>query len=107
MRIDRYLHCIRIVKSRGLAQGLVDTGHVRIDGKRVAKSSEPVRVGSTIAFPLHEQVRVLRVLALPGRRGPPAEARSCYEELGPALTGQALTGQALRPSERGHREPHS
>ncbi len=81
MRIDRYLHCIRIVKSRGLAQGLIDTGHVRIDGKRVAKPSELVRIGSTIAFPLHERVRVLRVLSLPVRRGPPAEARACYEEL--------------------------
>ena len=82
MRIDRYLHCIRLVKSRTIAQGLIDTGHVRIDGKRVAKPSEPVRVGSTIALPLGEQVRVLRVLALPKRRGPPAESRSCYTELG-------------------------
>jgi ribosome-associated heat shock protein Hsp15 len=82
LRIDRYLHCIRLVKSRTLAQRLIDSGHLRIDGKRVAKPSEPVRVGSTIAFPLHERVRVLRVVDLPVRRGPPAEARACYEELG-------------------------
>ena len=83
MRIDRYLHCIRLVKSRTLAQGLVDTGHVRIDGKRVEKVSEQVRVGSTVALPLRGEVRVLRVLALPERRGPACEARTCYEELGP------------------------
>ena len=82
MRIDRYLHCIRLVKSRSLAQRLIDTGHLRIDGKRVAKPSEAVRVGSTVAFPLRDRVRVLRVLALPTRRGPPAEARACYQELG-------------------------
>ena len=82
MRIDRYLHCIRLVKSRSLAQALIDSGHVRIDGKRVEKPSEAVRVGSVIAFPLHERVRVLRVTALPVRRGPPAEARACFEELG-------------------------
>ncbi len=82
MRIDRYLHCIRLVKSRTLAQGLVEAGHIRIDGKRVVKVSEPVRVGSTIALPLHDRVRVFRVLALPQRRGPAAEARTCYEELG-------------------------
>jgi ribosome-associated heat shock protein Hsp15 len=82
MRIDRYLHCIRLVKSRTLAQVLVETGHLRIDGKRVEKSSEPVRVGSVIALPLHDQVRVLRVLALPERRGPAAEARTCCEEIG-------------------------
>ncbi len=81
MRIDRYLHCIRLVKSRTLAQALVDAGHGRIDGKRVAKPSEPVRVGSTIALPLRDQVRVLRVTALPTRRGPANEARECYREI--------------------------
>lgn len=82
MRIDRFLHCIRLVKSRSLAQGLVESGHVRIDRRRVAKPSEPVRVGSIVALPLRDRVLVLRVLALPGRRGPAAEARACYEELG-------------------------
>ena len=82
MRIDRFLHCIRLVKSRSLAQGLIETGHVRIDGRRVARPSEPVRVGSVVALPLRERVLVLRVLGLPLRRGPAAEARTCYEELG-------------------------
>jgi ribosome-associated heat shock protein Hsp15 len=68
LRIDRYLHCIRLVKSRTLAQSVIETGHVRIDGRRVEKTSEDVRIGSTIALPV--------------RRGPPAEARACYQELG-------------------------
>ena len=67
MRLDRYLYFIRLVKSRTLAQGLIEQGTVRIDGKRVAKTSEEVRAGSVIALPLHGRVRVLRVLALPGR----------------------------------------
>ena len=82
VRIDRFLHCIRVVKSRTIAQGVVEAGHVRIDGKRVEKSSEEVRVGSVIALPLRDRVRVLRVLSLPNRRGPAAQARACYEELG-------------------------
>ena len=81
MRIDRYLHCIRLAKSRTLAQSLVEAGHVRVDGKRAMKPSEPVRVGSVIALPLRGNVRILRVLALPNRRGPASEARSCYEEI--------------------------
>lgn len=81
MRLDRFLFFIRLVKSRTLAQGLIEEGRVRIDGKRVAKTSEEVRAGSVIALPLHGKVRVLRVLALPTRRGPTAEARSCYQEL--------------------------
>ena len=82
MRIDRFLFFIRLLKSRTQAQGLIDEGHVRIDGKRVEKHSEEVRVGSVLAFPLHDRVRVLRVLELPMRRGPAPEARVCYEELG-------------------------
>jgi ribosome-associated heat shock protein Hsp15 len=82
LRIDRYLHCIRLVKSRTLAQGLIDTGHVRIDGRRVEKTSESVRVGAVLALPLHQRIRIFKVLALPERRGPAGEARACYEELG-------------------------
>ena len=89
MRIDRFLHCIRLVKSRTLAQGLVETGHVRIDGKRVMRSSDEVRAGSVVALPLHGRTRVVRVLSLPGRRGPAAEARACYEELGVDDSGAA------------------
>jgi ribosome-associated heat shock protein Hsp15 len=81
VRIDRYLHSIRLVKSRTLAQAVIETGYVRIDGKRVEKPSEDVHIGSIIALPLHEKVRILRVLCLPKRRGPAAEARTCYEEL--------------------------
>ena len=82
MRIDRYLHCIRLVKSRTLAQAVIDSGYVRVDGRRVAKVSEEVRAGSIVALPLHGRVRILKVLCLPERRGPAPEARLCYEELG-------------------------
>lgn len=82
MRIDRFLHCIRLVKSRTLAQALIETGHVRIDGRRVAKPSDPVHAGSVVALPLLGRTRILRVLSIPSRRGPALEARSCYEELG-------------------------
>jgi ribosome-associated heat shock protein Hsp15 len=84
VRLDRYLFFIRLVKSRTRAQDLIEEGKVRIDGRRVAKPSEEVRVGSVIALPLRDQVRVLRVLALPTRRGPASEARTCFEELGEA-----------------------
>ena len=82
MRIDRYLHCIRLVKSRTLAQRLIEDGHIRVDGKRIEKPSEEVRIGSVIALPLHGKIRVLKVLLLPERRGPAPEARLAYEELG-------------------------
>src|SRR5437868_4983984 len=41
----------------------------------------PVRVGDVLSFALRGAVRVLRIEALPARRGPPAEARALYSEL--------------------------
>jgi ribosome-associated heat shock protein Hsp15 len=88
MRIDLFLHRVRLVKSRSLAQALIERGTARIDGRRADKPSEPVRIGSVIALPLHGRVRVIRVLGLPERRGPASEARAAYEEIdgGPGAT---------------------
>ena len=88
MRLDRFLFFIRLIKSRSLAQTLIEEGHVRLDRKRVAKPAEEVRIGSVIALPLHGRVKVIRVLEIPVRRGPAAEARRHYEEIdeGPAAT---------------------
>ena len=83
MRIDLFLHRIRLARSRTLAQSLVETGYVRIDGRRIEKPSEQVQDGSIVALPLQGKVRVIRILTLPARRGPPSEACACYEELEP------------------------
>jgi len=75
------LFFIRLLKSRTMAQALIEAGHVRVDGKRVSKTSEGVRVGSIVALPLRDRVRILRVTSLPTRRGPASEARLAYEEI--------------------------
>lgn len=79
MRIDRFLFFIRLAKSRTLAQAIVAEGRVRIDGRHALKPSDEVREGSVVALPLGGDVRIIRVLHLPARRGPAAEAQSCYE----------------------------
>ena len=86
MRIDRFLFMIRLIKSRTQAQELLAQGRTRIDGRRVEKPSEEVRVGSVVALPLRGSVRVLRVLALPSRRGPASEAQACYQEIAEGAT---------------------
>ena len=97
MRIDRFLHCIRLAKSRSLAQAIVQQGHVRIDGRRVEKPSSEVEAGSIVALPLHGKVRILKVRALPARRGPAAEARACYEELTEAAPGLSEPAEGATP----------
>ena len=81
LRLDKFLWFARIVKTRALAQTLAEGGRLRISGRTVERAAAPVRVGDVLSFAVHGKVRVLRIEALPLRRGPPAEARALYEEL--------------------------
>jgi ribosome-associated heat shock protein Hsp15 len=89
LRLDKFLWFARIVKSRSLAQSLAEGGRLRLGGRVIDRAHSPVRVGDVLSFAVHGKVRVLKVMALPLRRGPPAEARTLYEEVpeGP-LTSQ-------------------
>lgn len=84
MRLDRFLWFARVVKKREWAQAMAAAGTLRIDGRRIERAAAAVRVGDTLTFMgAGDRVRVIRVLALPARRGPAAEARACYAELTP------------------------
>ena len=93
LRLDKFLWFARIVKTRALAQALAEEGRIRIAGRIVDRAHAPVRVGDVLSFAVHGKVRVLRVGALPVRRGPPAEARALYEEIGEAAPARPLTSE--------------
>ncbi|MBW4330651.1 RNA-binding S4 domain-containing protein [Stakelama sp. CBK3Z-3] len=86
MRIDRFLWWSRIAKSRSIAQKMAEAGTLRLDGRRIDRSHAQVRPGAIIAFARDGAVRILRVEALPTRRGPPAEAARLFTELKPGDT---------------------
>ena len=81
LRLDKFLWFARIAKTRSAAQALAEEGRIRIDGRLVDKAHAPVRAGDVLSFALRGEVRVLRIEALPARRGPPVEARTLYSEL--------------------------
>jgi ribosome-associated heat shock protein Hsp15 len=81
LRLDKFLWFARIVKTRALAQALAEEGRIRIAGRIVDRAHAPVRVGDVLSFAHRGAVRVLKVEALPARRGPPAEARELYSEV--------------------------
>jgi ribosome-associated heat shock protein Hsp15 len=82
LRLDKFLWFARIVKTRALAQAMAEQGRIRIGGRVVDRAHCPVRVGDVMSFAQRGAVRVLKVEALPARRGPPAEARALYSEIG-------------------------
>ncbi len=81
LRLDKFLWFARIVKTRALAQTLAEAGRIRISGRLIDRAHAPVRVGDVLSFAQRGQVRVLRIEALPERRGPAAEAQALYTEL--------------------------
>jgi ribosome-associated heat shock protein Hsp15 len=81
LRLDKFLWFARIVKTRSAAQTLAQNGRIRIFGRVVDRAHAPVRIGDVLSFAHRGEVRVLKIEALPARRGPPAEARAAYCEL--------------------------
>lgn len=83
MRLDRFLWWVRLAKTRSVAQGIAADGRMRIDGRAVDRAHAAVRVGNVLTFACNGRVRVIRVEALPHRRGPAPEAQGCYADLAP------------------------
>jgi len=81
LRLDKFLWFARIVKTREAAQTLAEQGRLRLNGRVIDKAHAAVGVGDVLSFALHGRVRVLKVEALPRRRGPATEARTLYEEV--------------------------
>ena len=81
MRIDKLLWFLRLTKTRGLAQTMAEAGHIRLNGRRIERAHQKVVPGDRLTLPHGQGVRVIRLVALPVRRGPAPEAQSCYLEL--------------------------
>lgn len=83
-RIDQWLWFARIVKSRTLAQSLIERGKVRLNRNRIEKTSQSVKAGDVLTLSLGPKVRIVQVVAPGVRRGPAPEAARLYLELTPA-----------------------
>lgn len=81
IRLDKLLWYLRFARSRSIAQAMIAAGHIRLDGRRVTRSSCAVQPGATLVLPLGERIEVVRLLSLPGRRGPASEAQAHYVRL--------------------------
>lgn len=84
-RLDAWLWCARLRKTRPDCARLIEAGAVRINRQPTDKPHARVRPGDvlTIAQGSGERGRIAvwRVLALAARRGPPEEARALYDDL--------------------------
>jgi ribosome-associated heat shock protein Hsp15 len=73
------------VKSRTLAQKLVESGAVRLNSVRCKQPDARIGAGDVLTITIGKRLLVWKVLAPGDRRGPASEAQGLYEDLSPEL----------------------
>jgi ribosome-associated heat shock protein Hsp15 len=111
-RLDKWLFFARAVKSRTLAQKLIESGAVRVNAERTLRTDHQVGAGDVLTMSVHARLLVWRIRDPGTRRGPPAEAQMLYEDLSPPplprepsppLFGQRTAGTG-RPTKKDRRD---
>ena len=105
LRIDRWLWCTRLFKSRPLAADAVGGGKARLNGRRV-KPAQPVRIGDKIAITRTGFEFECEVLQLPQRRGAAPVAQACYAETDSARAAREKFSEQSRLA-AAFSQPHS
>lgn len=99
-RIDKWLWHARFARTRGAAQELARSGHVRLNRDKVRDAARLVRPGDVLTLGLRRGVRVIRILGIAERRDSFAVAQLLYEE----ATAHPAAGQQDPTSEAGRAE---
>ena len=80
-RLDKWLFCARLYRTRAIAQAATAAGKVRLNGARIDKPGHGIKPGDVLTLGRGADVVAVRVLALAERRGSADLARSLYEIL--------------------------
>ena len=81
LRLDKWLWYARFFKTRSAATKAISVGRFRLDGMVMNKPHRQARCGQVLTFIQGDRIRVIRIVALGGRRGPANEASMLYEDL--------------------------
>ena len=83
IRLDIYLYYIRIFKSRSIATKFVSTNRLRISGQVTQKPHKMISIGDILTMTINDNIKILKVLDIPNRRGPYSESLNFYEDITP------------------------
>ena len=90
LRLDTYLYYIRIFKSRSIATKFVLTNRLRISGQVTQKPHRMISIGDVLTMTINDNIKILKVLDIPNRRGPYSEALKFYEDITPIEISQKI-----------------
>jgi ribosome-associated heat shock protein Hsp15 len=68
MRIDKYLWCVRLQKTRSKSTKFIETGNVKINDDEVKKASRNVKIDQTFSIRFQPIWRTWKVLEIPKSR---------------------------------------
>jgi ribosome-associated heat shock protein Hsp15 len=94
-RLDKWLWCARLAKTRTQAAALVSAGKIRVNRIKTDKPAYMVKAGDVITASLGPRVRVLAIKAVGDRRGSAEVARLLFDDLTAPDHG---TGSAQAPT---------
>src|ERR1700753_4070784 len=100
-RLDKWLFFSRAVKSRTLAQKLIETGAVRVNSERTIRTDHQVGEGDVLTMTVHQRLLVWKILDAGDRRGPAPEAQGLYEDLSPPTPPRVLEPTGFGTREAG------
>ena len=83
IRLDIYLYYIRIFKSRSIATKFVSANSLRISGQVTQKPHKMISIGDVLTLTINDNIKILKVLDIPNRRGPYSESLNFYEDITP------------------------
>ena len=81
VRLDKWLWRARFYKTRALSAEAVESGKVRLNGKRMLKPGAGLKVGDVLTIRRAGRVFVVEIVAFGERRGPASEAAELYREI--------------------------
>jgi ribosome-associated heat shock protein Hsp15 len=97
-RLDKWLWCARVVKTRTQAAALVSGGKIRVNRIKTDKPAHAVKVGDVITASVGARVRVLAVKSIGDRRGSADIARLLFDDLtAPVTPAHPASGDAPAP----------
>lgn len=102
MRIDKYLWCVRLCKTRSIASALCQAGKVKVDGVEV-KPAKELKVGNVFEVRENPIWREFKVLGFPKSRvGAKLVPDFLVELTDESLLHELATVQKMNSENRGH-----
>ena len=85
LRIDKWLWYGRFFKSRSIASRFIAKRRVRLNSRRINKSSQLLKIGDILTFSIGAKLLIIKVVGLGSRRGPNKEANMLYLDITPTV----------------------